>query len=187
MREQLDLAQRSGVVRVQLEVLTQNWAARSYERAGFVTTRRLAVLQGILAVPDGSAVVASAASWVEPEDVPNLAEQLARLHGAVPAPWTREPSATLEAMGGLRCLVVGPLEDPMAVALVRPHDGGVQVVDAVAEGASAAQALVAELASAHPGSECRLVNEPGASPLVPAFATAGLVEVLAQHEMHWTG
>jgi hypothetical protein len=185
MREQLDVAGESGVRRVQLEVLTQNWAARSYERAGFVTTRRLSVLQGTLggAVPRGARV--PDAEWLDPLPVSNLAAQLTGLHATHPAAWTREPQAALSLVHGVRGLVLGPAWAAEGVALVRQHDGAVHVVDAAAGDATAARALVAEIATEYGGRECRVVNEPEGSHLVEAFVGAGLVEVVAQYEMHW--
>lgn len=62
----------------------------------------------------------------------------------------------------------------------------VELLGAVAADAPAAQALADELAVEYGGLTCRVVNEPEGSPLVAALAARGLVEVLAQHEMHWT-
>jgi hypothetical protein len=186
MREQLEVARESGVRHVQLEVLTQNWAARSYERAGFVTTRRLLVLQGTLA---GAGAHAEAgirdAVWRAPGDVPDPAGQLARLHAAYAPAWTREPHSALSDTNGLRCLAVGSADALEAVLLLREHGDALQVVDAAACNAAAAHRLVAGMASEYPGRELRLVNEPEGSPLADTFASAGLVEVLAQYEMHW--
>jgi hypothetical protein len=186
MREQLDLARESGVRRVQLEVLTQNWAARSYERAGFLTTRRLSVLQGVLEPAAGESSRLPAVAWLPPSGVPDLAGQLGRLHAAYAAAWSREAAGILTDARVLRCLLVGPADSPDALALVR-EDGGdrVQVVDAATSDTAAARALVAGLARDYTGRECRVVNEPEGSPLADALARAGLAEVMAQYEMHW--
>jgi ribosomal protein S18 acetylase RimI-like enzyme len=185
LREQLAVARESGVHCVQLEVLTQNWAARSYERAGFVTTRRLSVLHGTLADPWASAAASPAARWLAATDVPDLALQLRRLHGACPAAWTREPESHLLHLDELRCLTVEEPGDPSAALVLRDQAGTLQVVDAAAQDETAARLLVAALVGEHRGRECRVVNEPEGSPLVAAFAAAGLIEVLAQYEMHW--
>lgn len=186
MREQLDVARESGVRRVQLEVLTQNWAARSYERAGFVTTRRLAVLQGVLDPSAADPGRLPPITWLLPSVVPDLAGQLGRLHAAYAAAWSREAAGILTDARALRCLLAGPADAPDALALVR-DDGGdrLQVVDAAASDATAARALVARLARDYAGRECRVVNEPEGSPLLDALARTGLAEVMAQYEMHW--
>lgn len=194
MREHLDVARQSGVGRVQLEVLTQNWAARSYERAGFVTTRRLSVLQGSLrrADPRGTSTTVTPTSprlevaWAQTGDVPDAVAQLERLHAAYPAAWTREPASTMSDPDGLHCLTVGSVGALEGALLLREHDQTLQVVDAVAVDEGAAERLVAGLVAEHVGRDCRVVNEPEGSPLIRAFSDAGLVEVLAQHEMHWT-
>lgn len=186
MREQLEVARESGVLHVQLEVLTQNWAARSYERAGFVTTRRLLVLQGTLARAGAHAEDAvPGAVWRAPGDLPDLAGQLRRLHAAYASAWTREPHSALSDTNGLRCLASGSADALEAVLLLREHGDALQVVDAAACNATAAHRLVAEMTFEYLGRELRLVNEPEGSPLANACARAGLVEVLAQYEMHW--
>lgn len=182
MREHLDLLRHSGLRHVQLEVLTQNWAAKSYERAGFTTTRRLLVLQGELASPHEPG---RQGVFADPSQVPDLIGQLDRLHAAYAPAWTREGAGLPAVPDGLRCLTVGAADDLDAVALVREGAGTVQVLDAVARDGSAARTLVAGLAHEHAGRVCRLVNEPEGSPLVDALAEAGVREVMAQYEMHW--
>lgn len=181
MREHLDLLRVVGPLQARLEVLTQNWAARTYERAGFITTRRLTVLMGELVGSGGS----STAQWVAPARVPDLAGQLDRLHAAYPAAWVRESVAVLASAAGLECLALGPLDDLDAVLLVREEAGVLHVVDAAARDAAAARTVVAALVRDRGASRCRVVNEPDGSPLVGAFADAGVVEVMAQYEMHW--
>ena len=46
IRSQLAVARGAGLGSVQLEVLMQNWVSKTYERAGFTTTRQLFVLRG---------------------------------------------------------------------------------------------------------------------------------------------
>lgn len=181
MREHLEHLRSVGPRRVQLEVLTQNWAVRSYERAGFTTTRRLTVLRGELRRTG----VRSSARWVAPDQLPDLPEQLDRLHTAYPAAWTRESASVLDSGADLQCLAVGPLDDLDAVALMDAGPGPMRVVEAATQDADAARQLVAGLALARPGQPCSLVNEPEGSPLVEAFRDAGIEEVMAQHEMHW--
>lgn len=181
MREHLEHLRSVGPRRVQLEVLTQNWAVRSYERAGFTTTRRLTVLRGEL-LRTGAG---SSARWVTLDQLPDLAGQLDRLHTAYPAAWTREPAAVLVAGADLECLAVGPVDDLDAVALIGGGPGPVRIVEAAAHDADAARELVAGLSLARPGQPCALVNEPDGSPLVGAFRHAGIEEAMAQHEMHW--
>jgi hypothetical protein len=185
MREQLDVARESGVRRAHLEVLTQNWAARSYERAGFVTTRRLSVLQGTLGGAIPPVAELAGAAWLDTVDVPDLKGQLRRLHGTHPAAWTREPESVMHDTDGLRCLAVGDPGDLSGALLVRDQAGVLQVADVAARDRASAQLLVAALVDERAGRECRVVNEPEGSPSADAFLAAGLVEVLAQHEMHW--
>jgi hypothetical protein len=187
MREQLDVARESGVSHVQLEVLTQNWAARSYERAGFVTTRRLLVLQGTLdANLSQAAGQASRGLWLDAVDVPDLAGQLGRLHAIYAAAWTREAQSVLHDTVGLRCLAVGPLDALEGALILTENEGVLHVADAAALDAAAVERLVSAIVSEYPGRELRVVNEPEGSLLVDPLAAAGLVEVVAQYEMHWS-
>lgn len=182
MLEHLDLLRLSGLRHVQLEVLTQNWAAKSYERAGFTTTRRLLVLQGELGSPHPlgrQGVVA------DPSQVPDLIGQLDRLHAAYAPAWTREPVGLLAEADGLRCVVVGSLEGFEAVALVSEQAGVHRLLDAAARDVPAARELVTRLGARFAGGRVTLVNEPEGSPLAIALGDAGFVEVLAQYEMHW--
>ena len=181
MRAHLEALRVHGPRQVQLEVLTPNWARRTYERAGFATTRRLLVLQGELV---GQGATADT-SWADPDQVPDLVGQLGRLHAAYAPAWGREAVGVLEDPDGLRCLVLGPVAALDAVALVREEAGSVRVVEAVACDAASAGALAGGLARAYPGRDFRIVNEPEGSPLADAFARAGLAEVMAQYEMHW--
>lgn len=185
MREQLDVARDSGVRHVQLEVLTQNWAGRSYARAGFVTTRRLLVLQGTLdRSVSGTVAEASGGLWLDAMGVPDRAGQLNRLHRAHPAAWTREPQSVLRDLDGLRCLAVGPLDALEGALILAENEGVLQVADAAARDAAAAERLVSAIVSEYQGRELRVVNEPGGSPLAGLFARVGLAEVMAQYEMH---
>lgn len=186
MSDQLDVARESGVRRVQLEVLTQNWAARSYERAGFVSTRRLSVLHGQLKRPPVGGDEVTNAVWRCAGDVPDLGVQLERLHALCPAAWTREHAALRGQLGGLELLSLGERDEMAAALLVREQGGALAVAAAGATNEASAHQLAAALAVRNDGRECRVVNEPDDSPLLHAFAAAGLVEVLAQYEMHWT-
>jgi ribosomal protein S18 acetylase RimI-like enzyme len=189
----LDVARRSGVSHVRLEVLTPNVAARrTYERVGFRVDRRLLVLAGSLAEPAGRL---GGPGRVEPLDdngwAPAL-RALERLGGGSAQPWGREAAHLTPRPGDVLALA-GPDTAPTAVLLVRPRPAGadasavgkadLSVLTGAALDEEAADAAVAALAQRYPAGACRDVNEPETSPLAAAFLRAGLAEVLDQHEM----
>ncbi len=178
--EHIGIIEQLGLDRVQLEVLTQNWAQKVYARAGFVIIRRLSVLQGTLPeMPAG-----------EEEETLTPDEVLAhsdRLHAAAPAVWQREPAWLSRSMPEQAAVLhTGPKEQPTAYALYVTDGTGVRILDAAAEGTGSAAELVARLAQRCPGQPVTLVNEPEGSPVHQAFTAAGCHEVHSQYEMSWT-
>ena len=166
-----------GPPRVQLEVFTQNWARRVYEREGFRVTRRLPLLVGS---PSGGEPLPA----VPPADA--LAHA-ARLHAAFPASWNREPEYVACALvPGARAAATGPAEAPTGIALYADAPAGLRVFDVAAASDEAAAALVSALGAAAAGRAARVVNEPEGSPVHRALLAAGWSEQSAQWEMHWT-
>lgn len=190
--EQLDVARRSGVRSVGLEVLTQNWARRVYERAGFTVRRRLLVLSGRLeATPTPTRP--GDPGWARTSratDDEACVRGMAAVTGGLRAPWGREP-AHLVLDPALVVLSTGTgsgtapraRDEADGILLLRPSPGCVAVLAAAARDDTAARRLAAALAREYAGATCRLVNEPEGSPLVAALEAVGLGEDLAQHEM----
>ncbi|WP_323096815.1 GNAT family N-acetyltransferase [Intrasporangium sp. YIM S08009] len=189
----LDVARGSGVSHVRLEVLTPNVAARrTYERVGFRIARRLLVLGGPLAPPadrnrePGKVELLEAAGWTR------ALGALQRLGGGSAQPWGREAAHLTPRPGDVLALA-GPESAPTAVVLLRPRPAAaaastagrpdLSVLTGAALDDDAADAAVSALAARHPGSACRVVNEPATSPLAAAFGRAGLAVDLDQHEM----
>ena len=87
--QMVQVAREKGLKTLQLEVLTQNVRAiKTYEAAGFVTTRRLIGVQlETAALPD-------AAPTLQTQAVP-LETLLPRLYEGQPPDWEREPSSIL--------------------------------------------------------------------------------------------
>ena len=169
-----------GPARVQLEVFTQNWAAKVYERAGFRTTRRLPYLVG--AAPASGEALPSATPA-------ELLAHHARLHGGFPASWNRE-TAWLEKRlpeVSARALAAGPMDAPSAYVIYAEAGDAVRVMDVAAADEEAAARLVAALGAIAPGRTVSVVNEPEGSPVHRAFTVAGWGEHSAQLEMHWSG
>ena len=190
--EQLDVARRSGVGFVDLEVLTQNWARRVYERAGFTVRRRLLVLSGRLDTPP-TGTWPGEPGWVgtsRATKVEASVRGMAAITGGHQAPWGREPMH-LVLDPDLVVLSTGPGsgtvpragDEADGILLLRPSPGHVAVLAAAARDDTAAHRLSLALARAYAGATCRVVNEPEGSPLIAALETVGLGEDLAQHEM----
>lgn len=163
---------------VQLEVLTQNWARKVYERAGLQITRYLSILQGSL--PHDSTGNAQEASPLA------LLEHHGRLHQTCPAVWQREPGWITKSLPEAAVgLYTGPAEAPTGLLLYAPAGEGLRIIDAAADSVQSAADLVASLAQRHPGKSLITVNEPEAGPIHVALIDAGLAEVRAQYDMKW--
>jgi GNAT superfamily N-acetyltransferase len=177
VEEIIDIANRGGLKRLQLEVITTNHIAiRTYQRAGFEHARDLLILSREpepLTVDIDSTLVVSA----------DPAQVLTARAGIGPSPdWSREPSS-LAALGDLEALIVGDADAPLALALYRLANGALRLHDLAASDVAAAQALLASIIERWPETAISLVNEPEGSEVLPALFDAGWVEVMRQHEM----
>ena len=177
--EQMAIARRLGLARVQLEVLRQNWARRLYAHAGLRTTRDLVSLA--VALPRG----ARAPEGIRRTTRSVYADHHARLHADFPACWPREARSQL-ASPGLRVLAVGPPDTPTGLLVVGRVPAALQIYDAAATDLAQAEALLAALASYRPGMSVTLTNEPEGSYLHRAMIALGAIETQRQHEMAWT-
>jgi ribosomal protein S18 acetylase RimI-like enzyme len=163
---------------VQLEVLTENWARKVYEAAGFHVTRRLSILQGKLPV----GAPAGGASSATPAD---LFAHHAAVHAAVPPGWQREPGWMAKALPAeALALYTGPAASPAGLAIYVAKDESVRLYDAAAVDDASAMLLVRELAHRHPGLTVSVANEPE-GPIHRALTAIGCTEARAQHEMRW--
>ncbi|HET6764573.1 MAG TPA: GNAT family N-acetyltransferase, partial [Longimicrobiaceae bacterium] len=120
----------SGLTHVQLEVLTPNWARKTYERAGMAVTRTVQVLRGTLQ-PGRS----GGAAREVPGDEALAA--LGSLHGDFHPAWTREEAwvrgAAQDASGANGGGIVVERGGAPAAALVWIEQGGaVRVLDGAA-------------------------------------------------------
>lgn len=168
-----------GLASVQLEVLVENWARKVYERAGMVVKRRLSILQGRLGAPGAGAAVSQGAPL-------DLLGHHARLHAGCPSVWQREPGWITKSLPETAAgLYTGPAEAPTGFLLCAPAGEGLRVIDAAADTAESAAALLAGLARLHPGKSLVAVNEPEGGPVHAALTAAGLAEVRAQYELKW--
>ena len=188
----LDVARRSGMTRVVLEVLTPNLAARrAYERVGFRVERRLVVLSGTLR-EDGAPHTGGRVLDVGSREAAAIrAGVLGRIPGTAVQPWGREWGYLTWRRDDVVALA-GPAMAPTAAVVARvstpaasstrgPARLAVRTATAVDE--RAAREAVGALARRFAGCTAGVVNEPEGSPLLPALMAAGLGEVLAQHEM----
>jgi ribosomal protein S18 acetylase RimI-like enzyme len=174
IQEQTDLGM------VQLEVLTENWARKVYERAGFAVVRRLGVLSG---------APRSGAGDARPKVAPPLAllAHHYRLHEACRAVWQREISwleKTLPAAA--EGIYTGTIESPTGYLIVAPAGESIRIADAAALTDADAADLVAMLAARYPGKSVSSVNEPEEGPIYRALVAAGVAEARSQWEMLWT-
>jgi GNAT superfamily N-acetyltransferase len=167
IEEQLAIARTAGLTRVQLEVMRQNWAKKVYARAGFATTRDLLMLTATLPAGGPATALSSRDAF---------ATDHARLHASAPACWQREV-VSLDADPSGEVIAVDD-----AILLTGSVGGALRIRDAAALGD--ADALLAALASRHPGEAVTIVNEPDGSPIHRALTALGAVEKLGQHEMH---
>lgn len=167
MTEQLEVARKIGLARVQLEVMRQNWAKKVYARAGFATTRDLIMLTATLPVVEPAVSLA-------PREVFALGHD--RFHAPAPACWQRElVSLDADPSGEVIALADGALLAGRVGEALRIRDAA-----ALAD----AGPLLAALGSRYPGEQVTIVNEPEGSPVHRAFVALGAIEKIAQHEMH---
>src|SRR5688500_12523742 len=124
IKSQLAVAHGAGLGSVQLEVLMQNWASKTYERAGFTVVRQLFVLRG---------KVETTASGTGVELVsPRLALQhIQRMRCGNIWPWQREFATVIQALTPTTVGAIVTLADGRSGALVcdRSEDSTVRILD----------------------------------------------------------
>lgn len=175
-REMLERAARLGVREVQLEVITTNeYAIRTYLRAGFVKRRDLRVL---IRPPDAPAP-AHAGEAVEAD--PDVLLRAGLLADAEPC-WQREPRTLLDR-GGIAALVAGRIDEARGFALFATGPTGVRIGEVRVADTAAAADLVAALAARFPDQPFTVLNEPEDSRTGAALEALGFTERLRQHEM----
>ncbi|WP_374400816.1 GNAT family N-acetyltransferase [Niveibacterium sp.] len=173
VRDFMQLQVSAGASTIQLEALEQNWALRTYTAAGFVDTRRLLVLEGVLtSTPRAGHRPAFEAALAALATLPRA-----------PACWQRDLPA-LRAQPDLVPVGVGPDTAPTGVALTRIDGDWLRIIDIACTPAATAP-LLAALAAAADGRRLRVVNEPD-GPLAETLSAAGLAVVNVQREMRWS-
>jgi len=175
-REMVDTARASGLRSLQLEVLSQNQAARAvYEGAGLTVRRRVQTVQiAVAALPDdadaGASQIAPSAPLVA-EDVlaaqPVWQQELASLLAM-----TTETTHLTDADGQKSSLVCQRLGE------------SVRILAASAPKTISEQELLALLrGAAGDASSIQLVNCPDSSPILARCQALGFTEIYAQNEM----
>lgn len=165
VRQALAIARASGVTSVELEVLVHNAPAIGlYERAGFATIDELVVWERGPLRPAAEADPAPR-TWAYD------AAEIAALARAPASCWQREPRS-VAAAAPFEALFVGAPGSPDAYSFVRRTDRA-SLVDARAQDAESASALLAALDAAAGTTALALVNEPARGPLHDALEAHG--------------
>lgn len=176
IRSQLAVARGAGLGSVQLEVLMQNWAHKTYERAGFTTTRQLFVLRGRVETPAKSNGVELVSPRVALQHI-----QMMRC-GQI-WPWQREVATINRALTPTTIGAVVTLSDGASGALICDRsDEHVRILDLAGSSASIGP-LLAVVRELYEDREALLVNEPADSDLHPYLLAAGLKPIWIQREM----
>ena len=169
-----------GVAETLLEVIEENPARRVYSAAGFRQTRMLISLQGPLAA------TRQAAPAVQRLDLSRLEGLHSGLHERNPPVWRRELAVLnriLQDQQAAELVAIGDDDGYSAYALALPGQERVSLLDVCAADAAAARSMADALAQVYPGRKLRLIDEPEASPMAAALATAGMGPLLKQIEM----
>ena len=154
-------ARAAGAVEIELEVLTGNdKAIRSYARAGFRETGRLAGFKGMIPPAD---------TWARPADPAALLTCPLR-----PTCWQRE-ATSLARMPALEAVA---LDDGAFVLFTRAEDAIVIRHLAAQRGDE-----IARLLAATGGQTATLVNEPADSPVSAGLSALGFEPFVSQHQM----
>jgi ribosomal protein S18 acetylase RimI-like enzyme len=177
IKSQLAVARGAGLGSVQLEVLMQNWASKTYERAGFNTVRQLFVLRGKVETTAGGTGVELVS--------PRLALQhIQQMRCGQVWPWQREYATVIQALTPTTVGAIVTLPDGCSGALVcdRNDDNTVRILD-MAGGAQSVGPLLAVVRQLYDDREALLMNEPADSDLHPYLLQAGLKPIWIQREM----
>ena len=177
IRSQLAVARGAGLGSIQLEVLMQNWASKTYERAGFAQIRQLFVIKGKIE----HAERAAGTELVSPRIA---LQQIQRLRCGQMWPWQREYATVVQSLTGTSVGMTIATDDGTAGALVcdRDENGGVRILD-IAGSSGAVGPLLAVTRDLFDDRETTLVNEPADSDLHPYLLAAGLKPIWIQREM----
>ncbi len=175
IRSQLAVAHGAGLGSIQLEVLMQNWANKTYERAGFAQVRQLFVLRGVIAEserPDHVELVSARVAL----------ERIQKLRCGHVVPWQREIATILRSLTPTAAGVICH-EDATDSALIFDRDGAnVRLLD-IAGSPAAVAPMLATVREIYGDREMTLVNEPADSDLHPYLLDAGLKPIWIQREM----
>jgi len=174
---QVSAAKAGSFGSLQLEVLTQNWASRVFDRAGFINVRYVEVLRGPLRET-------GAPGRVVRHSPEATATDIQRLRCGRVWPWQRELATVLHTIGdGAEALVVendGRCEAALIYRMERPSV--LRILDVAGE-PRCVSSLLNALAVQRAGCEAVLGNEPLDSELRPQLLEAGLVPLWTQREM----
>lgn len=177
IRSQMAVAHGAGLGSVQLEVLMQNWASKTYERAGFNAIRQLFVLRGRLETTSKAAGVELVS--------PRLALQhIQRMRCGQIWPWQREYATVIQALTPTTIGATITLPDGASAALVcdRGDDNVVRILD-IGGDSGCVGPLLAVVRELYDDRETLLMNEPADSHLHPYLLASGLKPIWIQREM----
>jgi GNAT superfamily N-acetyltransferase len=177
IRSQLAVARGAGLGSVQLEVLMQNWASKTYERAGFNQIRQLFVVKGRVE----NAERAPGAELVSPRIA---LQHIQRLRCGQIWPWQREFETVTRALTATSVGITITTADGTSGALVcdREENGSVRILD-IGGSAASVGPMLAVVRDLFDDRETSLVNEPADSDLHPWLLAAGLKPMWIQREM----
>lgn len=175
IRSQLAVARGAGLGSVQLEVLAQNWAIKTYERAGFTPSRQLFILRGSVDVTDRSPGVELVSPRV-------ALQQIQQLRCGQVWPWQREFGTVIRSLTSSSIGIVFESNGSNSALVCDKEGERVRILD-VAGTPSSMSLLLAALRDIHGHREVVLLNEPADSDLHPYLLTAGLKPVWIQREM----
>jgi ribosomal protein S18 acetylase RimI-like enzyme len=174
---QVSAAKAGAFGSLQLEVLTQNWASRVYDRAGFINVRYVEVLRGPLRET-------GAAGRVVRHSPEATAIDIQRLRCGGVWPWQRELATLLHTIGyGAEALAVETDGRCEAALIYRMERANLLLILDLAGEPRCVSALLNALAVQRAGCEAVLGNEPLDSELRPQLLEAGLVPLWTQREM----
>ena len=174
---QLSIARTAGLGSLQLEVLMQNWASKTYERAGFIAVRQLFILRGRVETNAGSAGVELTS--------PRVALQLIqRLRCGQTWPWQREFATVTRALTPTTIGATLTREGGAMGAIIcdRGDDSLVRILD-IAGHPETIGPLLAVVRDLYDDRETLLMNEPADSDLHPYLLASGLKPIWIQREM----